>query len=727
MLLQMEAGVAPGSVKLSWTDNGAKAAQDDGQGNITGAWTGTVDYRSGDITLTNYPGGEQHLDVKVDYSVGEPQTQEFKAPARGHDGNVTLNLAQRQIKPRSFEMTFNVLIEDYDHKVQEGEAYTRQVDPYVTVRDNGSGGLVDGTGTNFGSIDYATGAVKFKPEYVTRIPKPIYRKQPMGEKIVSTQGNQQTVKPLYRLVFTGFEYISALASAPIDDSFVVTTRYRGRQSEDARTKQATSGVLRVDLLPTLHERVVPGSVCFTTGSETYFDRRGELYYRLNPATGAATKAGSINYETGIAVVELAEGSAVRLLALAGTVKGNPVDEAVWRIPSAPVRPSSLHITATPLTGGQLSVRADAGGKIEGAGIEGKIDYETGVVRVRFGRLVTAAGNEGKYWYNPDAVENGKIWEPIPVYADTITYSAVSYAYLPLDTSIIGIDAVRLPADGRVPIFRRGDMIVIGHRLEDDLGSAHTAGQTVQLSRNDLDDICLRDAKGVPIEAKWYDYDLQSGKITWATPLDLSAYTLPIKAGHSREEENRIMVADIDGTLTLQFPVARDYPAGETYISSALIGGDLQCRVSPPWSQKTFDNVWDDNPRGDGIAAKLNSKDYPFRLTDDGAVTDRWAIVFKDGNQFELFSEAVGFVGKFDTLSDLAPINPATDKPYFTLPKGAFGINNGASAWAYGNTIRFNTYGTHMGVWILRAVQPSAKRQHSTDGFMVCLRGNTTEI
>ena len=188
-----------------------------------------------------------------------------------------------------------------------------------------------------------------------------------------------------------------------------------------------------------------------------------------------------------------------------------------------------------------------------------------------------------------------------------------------------------------------------------------------------------------------------------------------------------MVADIDGTLSLQFPVSRDYPAGETYISSALIGGDLQCRVSPPWSQKTFDSVWDDNPRGDGIAAKLNSKDYPFKLTDDGAVTDRWAIVFKDGNQFELYSEAVGFVGKFDTLSDLAPINPATDKPYFVLPKGAFGINNGASAWAYGNTIRFNTYGTHMGVWILRAVQPSARRQHSTDSFMVCLRGNTTEI
>lgn len=185
--------------------------------------------------------------------------------------------------------------------------------------------------------------------------------------------------------------------------------------------------------------------------------------------------------------------------------------------------------------------------------------------------------------------------------------------------------------------------------------------------------------------------------------------------------------DIDGTLTLQFPIRRDYPKNETHISSALIGGDLQCRVSPPFSQKNFDNIWDDAPRGDTIAARLNSKDFPFRLSDDGAVTDRWAIVFKDGNQFELYSEAVGFVGKFDTLSDLAPINPATGKPYFTLPKGAFGITNGASAWAAGNAVRFNTYGTHMGVWVIRAVQPSARRQNTTDGFMVCLKGNTTEI
>ena len=510
--------------------------------------------------------------------------------------------------------------------------------------------------------------------------------------------------------------------------FVVTTRFRGQQSEDSRNKQLSSGTVQIDLLPTIAERLMPGSIRFAIGGETYFDRRGDLYYRLDNATGAATRVGTVNYDSGIAIVEQFAGDAVQLQALASALHGNPVDEVVYRIPSAPIRPSSLHLTATPVLGAQLSVRSDPGGKIAGPGLEGTIDYETGVVRVRFGKLVTAAGNEDKYWYNPDAVtSDGKIWQPLPVFAETITYSAVSYAYLPLDSAVIGIDAVRLPADGRVPIYRRGDMIVIGHRVAEDIGSAHTQGQTVQLSRGDIDDVCLKDANGKKILAKWYDYDLTQGSITWATPLDLSEYTLPITATAIREEENRILIADIDGTLTLQSPVARDYPAEDTYISSALIAGDLQVRTTAPFSQQTWTNEWSDERIGNDIPARLNTKDYPMVLTDDGATTDRWAIVFYDQTQFDLYSEALGFVGRFDVLSDLAPINPATGKPYFTLPRGAFGAQVGLSPWAARNAVRFNTHGTHQGIWIFRAVQPSAKRQTETDGFEICLRGNTVEI
>ena len=189
----------------------------------------------------------------------------------------------------------------------------------------------------------------------------------------------------------------------------------------------------------------------------------------------------------------------------------------------------------------------------------------------------------------------------------------------------------------------------------------------------------------------------------------------------------MLIADIDGTLTLQTPLGRDYPKDGTYVSSAIVGGDLQVRATAPIAQKTWTGEWADTRIGDDISARVNVKDYPIQLTDDGATTDRWAIVFKDGTQFDLYSEALSFVGRFDTLADLAPVNPATGKPYFTLPRGAFGVQGGHSPWAAGNAVRFNTYGTHMGIWILRAVQPSARRQDGTDGFDLCFRGNTVEI
>ncbi|WP_410925238.1 hypothetical protein, partial [Pseudomonas aeruginosa] len=47
-------------------------------------------------------------------------------------------------------------------------------------------------------------------------------------------------------------------------------------------------------------------------------------------------------------------------------------------------------------------------------------------------------------------------------ASSLRYSAVAYSYLPLDAALLGIDPVRLPSDGRVPIFRPGGFAVVGH-------------------------------------------------------------------------------------------------------------------------------------------------------------------------------------------------------------------------------------------------------------------------
>ena len=95
------------------------------------------------------------------------------------------------------------------------------------------------------------------------------------------------------------------------------------------------------------------------------------------------------------------------------------------------------------------------------------------------------------------------------------------------------------------------------------------------------------------------------------------------------------------------------------------------------------------------------------------------MLFTSDNQFELYGEQLGLVLKADTLTDLAPANPATGKPYFTLPQGAFG-----GGWAARNCVRFNTFSAQLPVWILRAVQPTPDKQSGRDGFSACLRGNT---
>lgn len=194
--------------------------------------------------------------------------------------------------------------------------------------------------------------------------------------------------------------------------------------------------------------------------------------------------------------------------------------------------------------------------------------------------------------------------------------------------------------------------------------------------------------------------------------------------HAQEERNRILKADIDGTLSLIFPTKRAYPIENTYVSSVLKGDNLQVSHSIPFTQRQWQQQWLDEPQGEQLLNRLNLRDYPMVLTDDGAITERWLIKWTSSSQFELYGETLGFVLKTDTLQDLAPINPATKKPYFTIPKQAFGND---APWAIQDIIRFNTVGTLLPVWILCAVQPSTNKQDGEDGFTMCLFGDTTEV
>ncbi len=287
----------------------------------------------------------------------------------------------------------------------------------------------------------------------------------------------------------------------------------------------------------------------------------------------------------------------------------------------------------------------------------------------------------------------------------------------------GIEVLQLPPNGLTKIMQVDDEILIINSQKDDIGSAHTAGQTVQLSRVDVDRICVTDANDKPVLATLWDYDLSLGTITWKTPLDLSDYAQPLSVCHTYEEINRVTAVNDDGTVTLLFPTLRAYAIADTYVSSILSLGDLQVRASVPFTQRNWANVWQDTPIGDQLLNKLNLIDYPMLLTDDGAITERWMIRMTGTSNFELYGETLGFVMRSDTLQDLAPIRPASGKAYFTIPKEAFG---NAAPWASQEIIRFNTWGTLAPVRLIRVVSPN-RNESAPDGFTYCLYGDTTPL
>ena len=725
MLLTLSQAAVPASLSLSWLNGTQKTAVSDARGNITGDWTGKYNAKTRELRIdtgANFDHPEGALDITVQYSTGTVQTSDITLSKLDSAGNVSVTLSD--FLPGTVQISYHLKTPLGYHVTERGDDINTLP---TSVTDDGMGNLINADGITCGAIDYVTGVASFDPSLTRKLGRPVYRYGFEGV-IVSTGINMVIVqsKPVGMLSY--YHYNDVAMTLPDNTTTAATASAFASNSESAVTDTLASGAIEVDLLPSYAEVVTPSSVNFNWAGKNYFDREGRLYTDLDPNSGAATAVGDIDYQSGHATLTSwtwVNGSPAILRSLLTSLTGNPVDQVTFRTPSAPLRPDSLNVWATAVDGTRISAVANVQGNLKAANIEGVVDVEYGVASVQFGAWVAAAGNESEPWYNPDAVTtDGKIWQPKQVFAETITYNATSYSYLPIDSNVVKIDTVRLPQDGRIPIFRRGDTIIIGNRVTTDIGSAHTGGQTVTLPRNDVTRIAVVDADDKPVNASLWDYDLAAGTITWRTPLDLSMYKMPLKVMHAQEERNRIIQADIDGTLTLLFAMRRSYPIADTYVSSVLIGGDLQVRVSIPFTQRNWNNIWQDTPVGEQLLNKLNIKDYPMILTDDGAIKERWMIKMTGTSTFELYGETLGFVKRGDTLTDLAPLNPATGKPYFTLPKQAFGAD---APWANQDIIRFNTWGTLLPVLVLCAVQPNPNPPTGTDGYTMCLYGDTTEM
>jgi len=359
-----------------------------------------------------------------------------------------------------------------------------------------------------------------------------------------------------------------------------------------------------------------------------------------------------------------------------TAYGAPfVTEFAHRTAGSPVRPASYSVQITATDGTLLTATSDLDGVIAGTDVSGQIRQPMGSVTLSFARNV----------------------QP-----ETLRYSAVVTSAVPLDASILGIENTRLPPDGRVPVFRAGDVGIIHNTQSDTLPSPAVASATYAMPRGDLGALRLVDQAGTIVDRAQYTVDLVAGSVTMSATLDLSAYTEPLVAQHRIEERLLISDVQINGTITFTAALANAYPAAGSYISSALLAGDLFARVENVFDQQTWTGEWSDVLIGNGATPEYDDINFPIECDNQGAVTERWRMHFTGTTSFQVIGENLGVIATGTTGADVSPVNPITGLPYFTLRASGWG-----GGWSIGNNLRFNTVGAAAAAWITRTVLSGA--------------------
>ena len=480
--------------------------------------------------------------------------------------------------------------------------------------------------------------------------------------------------------------------------------------------------------------IAPGT-SFRMGGSTYVvNEDGDLVRDINPLTGVGTPAGT-TLGAKISVTSWTAGSSPEVTDFKGQYYTPPaanerddyIDTAVFRTATAPIRPESFNVSGEWADGVTFSVFADANGRIQSAtqpegstagtrGVLGEVDSQTGLVTLRFGALINADTPPEVNDPTPGTIAWNHILNPGQairskgVKADTLRYNASGYSYIPLETEIIGIDPVRLPSDGKVPVFRKGSVVVV-HHTDTTAPVTVANGDTIDCGRNRIARARLIGSDGETISTG-YTADLDAGTLTFT---DVTGYVQPVRVEHRIEDGALVTDAQINGRLALARPLTHDFPLG-SWVSSALLIGDLQARVSTVFDQVTWTNEWSDTRIGTDTLANFDSVNYPIEVTNDGAITQRWALVFTNTTSFNIIGESLGLIGSGTTNTVTAPLNPSTGVPYFTINPAAFG-----GGWATGNVLRHTTIAADGNVWVVRTIKPGP-RETDDDRFTLILRG-----
>lgn len=517
-----------------------------------------------------------------------------------------------------------------------------------------------------------------------------------------------------------FDEVAALLSFQLDFSGASTANLQCMTEGGEAVVTAQADMDELHLKVNLENSYSVSGVSFVQNGTRYIAKGGGQIHRdPNTTTGNGLVVGQVTPPQGLVVLDQwVAGSSPEVTNFRGGADA-PVDgpftpyggyEVMFRTAAAPLRSGSLSIQATMMDGTVVNTTANTDGEINATRVKGRVNYSTGVVDLFFVHPTGSAGQE-----TVDLSFLG-ITGVSDVYLDrvrieTIRYNAVAYAYLPLDASILGIDPVRLPSDGRVPIFRPGTIAVLGN-TESTSPATVSNGQTIDTGRVRLSRVRVVGNDGNTINTG-YTADLEAGTVTFT---NVSGYSQPVHIEHRIEDMVQVRDAQINGEITFIPALSHDYPAGSS-ISSALIGQDLTARVSLLFDQATWDGVTWSDVQGPPAPGTFNDTAFPIVVTNAGAETERWSIRFTSPTAFQCYGEHVGLIDVGTTGADFSPNNPVTGEPYFTIPEGGWGLG-----WTTGNILRFNTVGARFPFWTLRTIKqgPATGEDYS---FTLLVRGD----
>jgi hypothetical protein len=513
----------------------------------------------------------------------------------------------------------------------------------------------------------------------------------------------------------------------------VQVKYRDTSGSNSATHTVTANKLKLDLSSGFDEQILTGSARFKVGADTFLDRTGLLYRNVNPANNSGIQSGVIQYGTGIVEIDSWTPNAdntITLESLTTTTDLLPVNKISFRTPIMPIRPQSLTVVVGTLEYGQLTLTADENGLIETNRAHGKVSYDTGFVSIYFytQTKITEANRAeimANDWYDPllEYQEGVDTYVNIPVWVDasSVRYNAVAYTYIPLDSEILGLSATRLPLDGRVPIFRVGDIGIVSSsksfELQDEI-----AGKIYELPDQRISWAELEDADRIKIPFDMYSIDYDYGKLTLGGDFALNNLSAPLTLRYRYQDMLLIRDVQINGQITFTKPLTHNYDHEDTVVGSALVIDDMQSRYTGKFVQETWNSIWNDQPSEGAISANYNDALYPIEVTNKGAIQERWALVFISDTTFRIVGETTGqLAGTGSTNADCAPINPVTNSPYFIVKREGWG-----AGWTSGNVLRFNTIAAMFPVWVIRTVKQSEPTVLS-DEFQIMLRGDIDRV